>query len=66
MPPMAASGSIRDCTAVSRGEATHDPALAGRVAGVRRDGYLDIEANSPIAPAEVTVFAPAKATEGDQ
>jgi molecular chaperone GrpE (heat shock protein) len=48
------------------GEATHDPALAGRVAGVRRDGYLDIEANNPIAPAEVTVFAAAKATEGDQ
>lgn len=48
------------------GEATHDPALAGRVAGVRRDGYLDIEANSPIVPAEVTVFAAAKATEGDQ
>lgn len=48
------------------GEPTTDPALAGHVAGVRRDGYLDIEANSPIAPAEVTVFAPAKATEGEQ
>ena len=48
------------------GEATDDPALAGHVAGVRRDGYLDIEANSPIAPAEVTVFAAARATEGDQ
>ena len=48
------------------GEATHDPALAGRVAGVRRDGYLDIEADRPIVPAEVTVFAAAKATEGDQ
>jgi molecular chaperone GrpE (heat shock protein) len=48
------------------GEPTHDPALAGHVAAVRRVGYLDIEANSPIAPAEVTVFAAAKATGGDQ
>ena len=39
------------------GETPADPALAGRIARVRRDGYLDIEANSPIAPAEVTVFA---------
>jgi molecular chaperone GrpE len=55
-------------------EATADPALTGHVSEVRRDGYLDIEANSPIAPAEVTVFAaatqakttPAKTVEGDQ
>ena len=50
-------------------EATDDPALAGHVSEVRRDGYLDIEANSPIAPAEVTVFAaakPAQSTEGEQ
>lgn len=39
------------------GEPNADPARAGRIAAVRRDGYLDIEANSPIAPAEVTVFA---------
>lgn len=39
------------------GEPTSDPALAGHVARVRRDGYLDIEANSPITPAEVAVFA---------
>ena len=45
------------------GEATADPALAGQIAQVRRDGYLDIEAKSPIAPAEVTVFA---ATKGEQ
>jgi molecular chaperone GrpE len=45
---------------------TEDPALAGHVAAVRRDGYLDIEANSPIAPAEVTVFAPARASGGEQ
>lgn len=48
------------------GEPATDPALAGHVAGVRRDGYLDIEANSPIAPAEVTVFAAPKATGGEQ
>lgn len=37
-----------------------DEALAGHVAAVRRAGYLDIAANSPIAPAEVTVFARVK------
>jgi molecular chaperone GrpE len=40
-----------------RGAPTADPALAGHVAGIQRDGYLDIEANSPIAPAEVSVYA---------
>jgi molecular chaperone GrpE (heat shock protein) len=40
-------------------EPTGDPAFAGRIARVRRDGYLDVEANSPIAPAEVVVFAAA-------
>jgi len=39
------------------GDVTTDPALAGHIAQVRRDGYLDIEANSTIAPAEVTIFA---------
>jgi molecular chaperone GrpE len=48
------------------GAPSADPALAGHIAGVRRDGYLDIEANSPIAPAEVTVFGPPKAAEGEQ
>ena len=43
-----------------KGEATTDPALAGRIAEVQRDGYLDLDANSPLAPAEVTVFAPVK------
>jgi molecular chaperone GrpE len=47
-------------------EPTGDPGRAGQVAAVRRDGYLDIEANSPIAPAEVTVFATAGATTGEQ
>lgn len=45
------------------GEPTADAALAGHIAGIRRDGYLDIEANSPIAPAEVIVFA---VTKGEQ
>jgi molecular chaperone GrpE len=38
-------------------EPAAEPALAGRIAGVRRDGYLDVEANSPVALAEVVVFA---------
>jgi molecular chaperone GrpE len=42
------------------GEPTTDSALVGHVARVRRDGYLDIEANSPIIPAEVTVFTAVK------
>lgn len=46
------------------GEASTDPALAGRIARVRRDGYLDIEANSSIMPAEVTVFTPARGAGG--
>jgi molecular chaperone GrpE len=41
------------------GEAAPDAAFAGRIAGVRRDGYLDVDTNSPIAPAEVVVFAAA-------
>ncbi|MGD0560648.1 MAG: nucleotide exchange factor GrpE [Streptosporangiaceae bacterium] len=45
------------------GEPTADPALAGHVARVRRDGYLDMEANSPIAPAEVTVFTAVKPSQ---
>ena len=41
------------------GEPAPDPAFAGRIAQVRRDGYLDADANSPIAPAEVVVFTAA-------
>lgn len=48
------------------GAATGDPSLAGHVAAVRRDGYLDIAANTPIAPAEVTVFAAPKTTDGTE
>lgn len=44
-------------------EPTADSALTGHVAAIRRDGYLDIESNSPITPAEVTVY---KVTEGEQ
>lgn len=45
------------------GEPTTDPALAGHIAAIRRDGYLDIEANSPIAAADVSVFV---VTKGEQ
>jgi molecular chaperone GrpE len=40
------------------GATTSDPALVGRVAEVRRGGYLDVDAASPIAPAEVVLFGP--------
>jgi molecular chaperone GrpE len=43
------------------GEPTGDPEAAGRVALVRRSGYLDIDTNTPIAPAEVVLFVPASA-----
>lgn len=43
-----------------RGAESVDPAQYGRIARVLRDGYLDIEANSPIVPAEVTVFMAVK------
>jgi molecular chaperone GrpE len=43
------------------GEPTSDPAVAGRIAQVRRNGYLDVEANTPIAPAEVVLFGPVSA-----
>jgi molecular chaperone GrpE (heat shock protein) len=43
-----------------RGAQSDDPAQAGRIAQVLRDGYLDTEANSPIVPAEVAVFMAAK------
>jgi molecular chaperone GrpE len=39
-----------------RGAESVDPAQSGRIAQVLRNGYLDVEANSPIVPAEVTVF----------
>ena len=38
------------------GQPPEDPALAGRIASIIRDGYLDVDANSPLAPAEVVVF----------
>lgn len=43
-----------------RGAEGADPAQSGRIAQVLRDGYLDVEANSPIVPAEVTVFMAVK------
>ena len=43
------------------GEPAANPALAGHVARVQRAGYLDVDANSPIALAEVVLYAPAPA-----
>ena len=44
------------------GQPPGDPALAGRIASVVRDGYLDVDSNSPLAPAEVVVFGNLAAT----
>jgi molecular chaperone GrpE (heat shock protein) len=41
-------------------EATADPDLDGRVASVRKDGYLDIAANSLLSPAEITLYKTVK------
>lgn len=46
-----------------RGTETTDQELGGRIAAVQRVGYLDIEANSPVTLAEVTVYTVIK---GDQ
>ena len=40
--------------------ATSDPGLDGRVAAVRKAGYLDIEADSLLSPAEVTLYKTVK------
>ena len=40
------------------GEPADDPGLAGRVARARRSGYLDLDTNIPVAPAEVVLFTP--------
>ena len=45
-------------------EPTRDPALLGRIARVRRCGYLDVDANNPIAAAEVVLFAAASGEPG--
>jgi molecular chaperone GrpE len=47
------------------GEPASDPMLAGRVARVRRAGYLDVDANSPIAPAEVVLLGPVSAASAE-
>jgi molecular chaperone GrpE len=41
------------------GETSDDADAIGRVARVRRSGYLDVDTNTPIAPAEVVLYAPA-------
>jgi hypothetical protein len=38
------------------GQPPEDLALAGRIASIIRDGYLDVDSSSPLAPAEVVVF----------
>jgi molecular chaperone GrpE len=43
-----------------KNEDSADPTMTGRIARVERDGYLDIEANTPITPAEVSVFTATK------
>ncbi len=58
--PDGGDGSTPGCTAGSAPRRRTTRRSPGHVSEVRRDGYLDIEANSPIAPAEVTVFAAAK------
>jgi molecular chaperone GrpE (heat shock protein) len=45
-------------------EPTSDPALVGRIARVRRSGYLDVDVNSPIAAAEVVLFTAASDDPG--
>lgn len=47
------------------GEPAADSTLAGRIARVRRDGYLDVDGGSPIAPAEVVVFSAAAGQAGE-
>lgn len=41
------------------GETSDDAEAVGRVARVRRSGYLDVDTNTPIAPAEVVLYVPA-------
>ena len=39
---------------------TSDPGLDGRIASVSKVGYLDIEAGSPLSPADVTLYKSVK------
>lgn len=41
------------------GETSDDAEAVGRIARVRRSGYLDVDTNTPIAPAEVALYVPA-------
>lgn len=41
-------------------EPSTDPASTGRIAATRREGYLDVETNVPVAPAEVVIFVSAE------
>jgi molecular chaperone GrpE len=42
------------------GEPASGPEHAGRIARVRCSGYLDLDTNMPVAPAEVVLFTPAR------
>ena len=42
---------------------TSDPDLDGRIASVSKVGYLDIEADSPLSPADVTLYKTVKEDE---
>jgi molecular chaperone GrpE len=46
-----------------KGAEASGPAQVGQIACALRDGYLDIEANSPLAPAEVSVFVVVKESQ---
>jgi molecular chaperone GrpE len=46
-----------------KGAEADDPAHVGQIARALWDGYLDIEANSPLAPAEVSVFVAVKESQ---
>jgi molecular chaperone GrpE len=47
-------------------ELTTDLSAAGHVAAIRRSGYLDVEASSTIAPAEVVLFRRSPAASGPE
>lgn len=46
-----------------KGAEADGPAQVGQIARALWDGYLDIEANSPLAPAEVSVFVAIKESQ---
>ena len=51
--------SSRGCTGAWAAKPRDDPDAVGRVARVRRSGYLDVDTNTPVAPAEVVLYVSA-------